>query len=70
MPLKAGESKVLDLGLLNSRQSGGKHLAMRHQSSKDHEEAVRRSTDEAKRIKWRVVVKPVKRQAKGSLLPR
>jgi hypothetical protein len=70
MPLKAGESKVLDLGLVSSRQSGGKHLAMKHQSSKEHEENMFVNTDAAKRIRWKVVVKPVKRTEKGGLLPR
>lgn len=72
MPLQLGQSKVLDLGLASSRKTGGKHLAMKHQSSQDYQETVQSSTDPAKRIRWRVVVKQVQRASteRGSLLPR
>lgn len=70
VPFKPGEAKMLDLGLASARQAGGKHLAMRHQSSRAYNDSVASSPDPAKRIKWRVVVKPVKRTERGGLLPR
>ena len=70
MPLKAGESRTLDLGLASSRQAGGKHLAMRHQTNQAYQQSVANSSDPAKRIKWKVVVKPVQRVGRGGLLPR
>ncbi|KIV98993.1 uncharacterized protein PV09_09273 [Verruconis gallopava] len=70
MPMRPGEAKVLDLGLLNARQSGGKHLAMRHHSVKEYEDNVQAGGYAAKRIRWRVVVKQVQEQERGSLLPK
>ncbi|KAE9982454.1 hypothetical protein BLS_006034 [Venturia inaequalis] len=56
---KPGQSKVVDLGLAHSRTAGGKHLAMKHHSSGEHQSMVQNEGGEAKRVKWKVVVKPV-----------
>jgi hypothetical protein len=60
IPAKDAPPKIIDLGLLNSRNTGGKHLAMKHHSSKEHESIVQNGpgAGEAKRILWKVVVKP------------
>lgn len=58
IPAKDAPPKIIDLGLLNARNSGGKHLAMKHHSSKEHETIVQNGGGEAKRILWKVVVKP------------
>jgi hypothetical protein len=70
-----GQSKVVDLGLATARNSGGKHLAMKHHSSGEHETIMQNEKSEAKRVMWKVVLKPVGGVAKsrggdGSLLPR
>jgi hypothetical protein len=73
MPLQRGQSKVLDLGLAPSRQTGGKHIAMRHQDTQGYQESVKASADPANRIRWKIVVRPVKgveKKERGSLLPR
>jgi hypothetical protein len=71
---KPGQMKVVDLGLATSRNSGGKHLAMKHHSSSEHESIMQNEVSEAKRVLWKVVVKPVggatKEREWGSLLPR
>lgn len=56
---KPGQSKVVDLGLAHSRGPGGKQLVMKHLSSGEHESIVQNETSEAKRVKWKVVVRPV-----------
>ncbi|KAF2432153.1 hypothetical protein EJ08DRAFT_136430 [Tothia fuscella] len=59
VPAKDAPPKIIDLGLLNSRNSGGKHLAMKHHSSKDHEAMMQKpSAGQAKRVLWKIVVKP------------
>lgn len=55
---KPGQSKVVDLGLAHSRVPGGKHLAMKHHSSGEHESLVQNETSEAKRVMWKVVLRP------------
>ncbi|QDS77023.1 hypothetical protein FKW77_006470 [Venturia effusa] len=55
---KPGQSKVVDLGLAHSRMAGGKHLAMKHHSSGEHQSLVQSENSEAKRVMWKVVVKP------------
>jgi hypothetical protein len=58
IPAKDAPPKIIDLGLLQARQNGGKHLAMRHYAGKEHEALVQNERkDEAKRILWKVVVK-------------
>jgi hypothetical protein len=72
---KAGQSKVVDLGLATARNSGGKHLAMKHHTSGEHESIMQNEQHEAKRVLWKVVLRPIGGAAKsrggdGSLLPR
>lgn len=55
---KPGQSKVVDLGLAHNRVPGGKHLAMKHHSSGEHQSLVQNDTSEAKRVMWKVVVRP------------
>jgi hypothetical protein len=58
IPAKDAPPKIIDLGLLQTRQNGGKHLAMKHYAGKEHEALVQNGCkDEARRILWKVVVK-------------
>jgi hypothetical protein len=59
IPSKEAPPKIIDLGLLNSRQKGGKHLAMKHHSGKEHESLMQNDKGAGKRVLWKVVVKPV-----------
>jgi hypothetical protein len=72
---KLGQTKIVDLGLVTSRSSGGKHLAMKHHTSQEHETITQNEQVEAKRVLWKVVVTPIggsvgKEREWGSLLPR
>lgn len=73
---KHGQSKVVDFGLAHSRIPGGKHLAMKHHSGAEHQSLLQSETSEAKRVMWKVVVRPAgagpikSKGGDGSLLPR